>query len=181
MTKAELLADIERTWAALNQWLERFTEAQLTTLRDQEGWSVKDHLIHLEAWERSVVFFLQGKPRYEGLGVEETMYLTRDMDRINAVIQKQRRELPLADALAQMRHTHEELLKLLEPLSDADLQRTYRHYLPNEPGKGEGPTAMSVIVSNTSDHFTEHLEWIEVLVGKHPPAGLRPPGEPAGG
>ena len=166
MTKAELLADIERTWAALNQGLARFTEAQMTTLRDQEGWSVKDHLIHLEAWERSVVFFLQGRPRHKGLGVEEAVYLTGDMDRINAVIQKQRRELPLADALAQMRNTHEQLLKLLEPLSDADLEKTYRQYVTDELGEGEGPTATSVIVSNTSEHYSEHLEWIEVLVGK---------------
>jgi hypothetical protein len=159
-----LLADIERTWTALNQALESFSEAQMTALRDPEGWSVKDHLIHLEAWERSVVFFLQGKPRHEGLGVDQAVYLTRDMDRINAVVQKQRRELPLADALAQMRSTHGQLLKLLEPLSDADLQRTYRHYLPDEPGEGEGPTALRVIVSNTSEHYTEHLEWIEALV-----------------
>jgi hypothetical protein len=58
MIKAELLADIEPAWAALNAALDRLTPTQMTTIKDGQGWTVKDHLIHLTAWERSIVFFL---------------------------------------------------------------------------------------------------------------------------
>ncbi len=165
-TKAELLADTERAWSALNAALDRLTEAQLTTLKDPQGWTVNDHVIHMTVWERSVVFFLQGKPRHAGLGVDEAVYLKGTDDEINAVVYQQRKDLPLADALAQFRDVHEQLLKLLQPLTDADLQKPYRHYLPDEPGDGDGPPAINVIYGNSASHFAEHQGWIEALVGK---------------
>jgi len=50
--KSELLAEIERDWAALQEGLSRLTPEQLTEIRDRQGWSAKDHLTHLAAWER---------------------------------------------------------------------------------------------------------------------------------
>jgi len=167
-TKSELLEDIESTWPALNAALDRLTEAQMTTLRDAQGWTVKDHLVHLAAWERSVVFFLQGQPRHAGLGVDEKSYLNENDDRINAIIYQQRNGLPLAEALGQFRKVHQELMNLVQPLTDADLQKPYRHYLPDEPGDGDGPPALNVIYSNSANHFAEHLEWIEALVNTAP-------------
>ena len=165
-TKAALLSDIERAWAALDTALGRLTEAQLTTPADAQGWTAKDHIIHMTAWERSVVFFLQDQPRHAGLGVDEALYRRGNADEINAVIYWQRHKLPLADALAQFRDVHQQLLALLQPLTDADLLKPYRHYLPAEPGEGDGPLAVNVIYWNTADHFSEHLAWIEALVDK---------------
>src|SRR5438477_11337149 len=90
--KAELMKEMDRTWPALNAALDRLTDAQMTGIRDAEGWAVKDHITHIAAWERSVVFFLQGRPRHEGLGVDEKLYLEDD-DQINAVIQRQTKDL----------------------------------------------------------------------------------------
>jgi hypothetical protein len=140
----------------------------MTALKDARGWSVKDHLIHLTTWERSAVFFLQGKPRHAGLGVEEALSLKGSDDEINAVVFQQCKDLPLVEALAQFREVHQQLLKLLAPLTDADLQKPYRHYLPDEPGGGGGAPAINVINGNSAHHFAEHLAWIEALVGKAP-------------
>lgn len=163
-TKEELLADIDRAWRDLQEALDRLTEAQMTALRDAQGWSVKDHIIHMGAWERSVVFFLQGRPRHEGLGVEEALYLKGNEDEINAVIQQQRQDLSLGEALSELREVHGQLLALLQPMSDADLQRPYRHYLPQEPGVGDGRPAINLIYGNSANHFAEHQGWIEELV-----------------
>ena len=73
-TKAQLLAEMERDWKALQRALGKLTDAQMTRRLDAAGWNVKDHLVHLMAWERSVVFLLQGKPRHEGLAVSEEVY-----------------------------------------------------------------------------------------------------------
>jgi hypothetical protein len=51
----------------------------------------------------------------------------------------------------------------LQPLTDVDLQQPYRHYLPAEPGEGDGPPAFNVIYGNSAHHFAEHLAWIEAL------------------
>jgi hypothetical protein len=162
-TKVDLLAEIERTWPVLNTALDRLTPPQLT-ITDAQGWTVKDHVVHIAAWERSVVFLLQGQPRHEGLGVAEALYEQDDVDAINAAIQQQHAELSFAGALEQLRSVHGQIMALLDTLSDADLQQPYRHYLPDEPGEGEGPPVINVIYGNTADHFREHQEWIDALV-----------------
>ncbi len=163
-TKDELLAQIDRNWKALHTALDGLTEAQVTTIRDAQGWTVKDHIIHLTAWERSAVCFLQRKPRHDGLGVDETTFLKGDDDQTNAVIYKQRKNQTLAETLAQFRDVHHQLLELLKPLTDADLQQPYRHYLPDEPGEGDGPPALRVISGNSAQHYAEHQSWIVTLV-----------------
>jgi hypothetical protein len=52
----------------------------------------------------------------------------------------------------------------IQPLSDEDLQESYRHYLPDEPGEGDGPSAMTVIYGNTAHHYREHQAWIEAML-----------------
>jgi len=163
-TKAELLLAIEETWMTLNAALERLTETQMTTPQDAHGWTVKDHLIHLTFWERSAVFFLQRQPRHQGLGVEEALYLTGTDDEINASIRQQHQATSLRETLAEFRSTHQQLLKVLQPLTDEELQKPYRHYLPAEPGEGDGPAALQVIYGNSAHHFAEHLPWIAALV-----------------
>lgn len=164
-TKAALLAEIDRAWAALLAAIDRLTEAQLTIPQDDQGWMAKDHLIHLAAWERSVIFLLQGQSRHEGLGVAASVYFNGTYDEINDVIYRQHKETPLADVLAQLRDTHQQLLTLLQPLSDDDLNKSYHHYLPDTPGDNDGPPVIDVIYGNTADHFAEHLNWIEAFVG----------------
>ena len=165
-TKAELLTEIEPMWTALTTVIDRMIEAQLTTPQDDQGWTVKDHLIHLAAWERSVVFFLQGKPRYEGLGVTASVYLSGSADNINAVLYHRYKTLSLTEVIKQLRSTHRQLITLLQPLTDDDLNKRYRHYLPDEPGEDDGPPAIDVIYGNSAHHFAEHLNWIETLVGR---------------
>ena len=162
--KAELLIEIEHTWLALNTALESLTETQLTLPQDAQGWTVKDHLIHITFWERSAVFFLQGEPRHQGLGVEETLYLNGDDNAINASIYQQHKDIPLSEVLSHFRSIHQQLLRQLQPLTDVDLQKPYRHYLPEEPGEGDGPTALNVIYGNSAHHFVEHLPWITALI-----------------
>ena len=163
-TKAELMSEIESSWSKLDMALNRLREAQLTNPKDAEGWAVKDHLIHMAAWERSVVFALQGKPRHEGLGVDEELYLNGNDDEINAAIQKQTAKMPASEALAELRNVHSQMMNLLEGLSDEDLQKPYSHYLPNEPGEPDNNPVLYKIHGNTANHFNEHLGWIQSLI-----------------
>lgn len=171
-TKAELLAAIEQSWSRFDAALERLSEDQLLIPTDAQGWTGKDHLVHISVWERSMVFFLQRKPRHEALGVEQQLYVQGGDDAINAVIVEQRKHLSLAEVLAGLRATHRELLALLEPLTDADLHQPYRFYQPDEPGdryywdaQPDGPPAIALLYANAAQHVADHTEWIETLVG----------------
>ncbi|RLT38080.1 MAG: ClbS/DfsB family four-helix bundle protein [Chloroflexi bacterium] len=162
-TKSELLSAIDAGWASLTDALAQLSEAQLTGSTDAAGWNGKDHIVHLAAWERSMLYLLAGQPRHAGLGVDGTLYLSGDFDAINAAIQSQQRDTSLADALTELRQVHKELRVALDELTDADLQKTYSHYLPDEPGDDDGSPIIDRLAGNTSEHFTEHLPWILAL------------------
>ena len=53
LTKVELMQQTDSTWTALQDALNRLDETQLTMAKDNAGWAVKDHILHLAAWERS--------------------------------------------------------------------------------------------------------------------------------
>lgn len=163
-TKTELLEAINYHWQAINQAIDALSEAQMSTIHDAQGWTVKDHIAHMAAWERSALFFLQGKPRHAGLGVEEALYLAEDEDRINAAIYQRQQATPLIEVLADFREVHRQLLAALEPITDSELMLPYRHFLPNEPGEGDGPPAINVVYGNSASHYQEHLAWMRALV-----------------
>src|SRR5436190_7791164 len=131
-TKAQLMSELDRTWPVLNDVLDNLTDEQMTNIRDPEGWAIKDHINHMAAWEQSVVAMLQGRPRYEGLGVDKKLYEEGNDDDINAVIQRGTKDLTAAISRAQLEEAHEQFLKLLEPMTDEDLLKPYSHYLPDE-------------------------------------------------
>ena len=164
-TKAELMKEIDHTWSALNAALDRLTDEQTTGIRDPQSWSVKDHLTHLAAWERSMVFLFHGEPRHEGLGVDEKVYLEGGDDEINAAIQRRNKDLMVAEARANLQEVHGQLMRLLEPMTDEDLMKPYRYFLPNETGRDDSPIYFRVH-GNTAGHFEEHLEWIRALAGR---------------
>ena len=164
--KAEVMLEIETTWAALHSTLARLSEDEMTGVHDQAGWTVKDHLTHITAWEESVISFLQGRPRHEGLGVDEILYSKASFDDINAVIQELRKSLNLDQATAQLQATHLSLMGLIERLSEADLAQPLRHFLVSSP-VDDRRRAIDIVRDNTSSHFSEHLVWIEALVRKN--------------
>jgi hypothetical protein len=162
--KNKLLADIEREWGALNQTLGRLNESQLTELHDPQGWSVKDHLVHLAFWERGVCYYLQGKPRHLGMEITEELLLQGNYDQINAVIQQAQQGMSLAEVQALIHYCHRTLLNGVMQMSDADLLKPYRRYRPDEDGEGEGPPVLYMLYGNTAEHFSEHRQWIDELV-----------------
>jgi uncharacterized protein (TIGR03083 family) len=164
-TKMELLAEVDEAWEALITAIERLSERQMTTVADANGWTVKDHILHLAAWERSVLFALRGLPRHEGLEVDEELYRRGD-DEINAVLKSRYQDLPYDAALERLRGGHRELRSALESLTDVELNRPYRLFLPNPPDDDDERSAMDLIYANTTHHFGEHRQWMEELVGE---------------
>ncbi len=162
-TKAALLEQIESSWPALDSLLDRLTETQMTALQDRAGWTVKDHLVHLAAWEDSVTALFRGQPRHQAMGIDEASFTTGSSDEINALIQARRKDDSLHDVLAQLRASHESLMAALARLSDADLTRRARDLFPAFPARDER-RLIDVIYENTAEHFDEHTGWIEKLV-----------------
>lgn len=161
-TLAQLKADIDTAWEELSAFLSGLSEKQLTSPRDREGWTVKDHLTHLMAWEESVIVLFKGNPRHVGLGVDRALYAAGSFDLINASIQQQRKDIPIQSVMDGLLSTHEELMRRLDLVTDDDLNRPTRVLFPGAAAD-ETRSLAGIVLDNTAEHFREHLHWIRVL------------------
>jgi hypothetical protein len=167
--KPELLERLRASRAELNTVLDALTDDQLVSPRDAGGWSIKDHVLNIALWERSIVNLLRGAPRYEALGVDEDTYLELDEHGLNAIMVAEWRQRPVREVLALYRDSHQQMLVVLDALSWDDLQQPYAHFLPDEPGAGDDRPVINWVLGNTADHYDQHREWIEAIAepGEH--------------
>ena len=153
---------IERSWRELNDLIESLGPDGLM-LTGADGWAVKDHLVHIAAWEQSVIALFEGADRLTAMGVPEQRF--GETDAINAAIWSLHRDEPVQESVRYYRNTHQHLMTLLRGLSDADLQLPYRHYQPHgESFEGDGSPAVDWVAGNTYEHYAEHIDWINQLV-----------------
>lgn len=160
-TVNDLLARIEAGWNDLQTMIAALTEAQLTGSTDAAGWTVKDHLVHLADWETSVDALLQGKPRWETMGLPRADWDTFDIDHINDIMQKRSQGLTLAEARQRLDATHAVLLARVGALDDADLMRPYSAF---EAGSTWHDPVLAYIIGNSFGHYAEHMPWMTAIV-----------------
>lgn len=161
--KTKLLSDIEDAWVELNSFFDTLDERHMSMLQDPEGWSVKDHMIHLVAWERSILYLLQGLPQYIGLGVSESVFLDQSEDEINAIIQKLHSDVAAADARKRLREVHQEVIALLNSFNDSDLLQADSSDQSSDTVSTVEHSILDLIYGNTCEHFHQHLAWIKIL------------------
>ncbi len=165
-TVAELTARIEAGWEALQAAVGRLTEDQLTGPRSSDGWTVKDHLAHIAAWERSAVAILTGHPRHEALGVDEVLFESGSFDAINSAVQSRSASHSLEAVQTELADVHQTLLAVLAGVGDQDLLAPYEQFQPDADGqRGELPM-VNWIVGNTYGHYQEHIPWIDAVAAR---------------
>jgi hypothetical protein len=165
-TKEEFLNQLDTAQTTFEQTVNALSDAQLTELKDHAGWSVKDQLDHLAAWEQGIAALLRKQPRYEAMGLTLEIVLKNSSndDVLNQLMRQPVTHRTLADTRAALRQSHVELLSAMVPLSFEDLFKPYSHYQPDEPGEDNGKPIIAWIIGNSGGHYLEHLEWIKVLV-----------------
>lgn len=163
LSKAELLHNIEHGWDDFQAYLKSLTEAQLTGPTDAVGWTVKDHLGHLVAWEDSVYAILTKRPRREYMGVDRETWKSGDFDRINAEIRPRYGQKSLAEVRTEFEVVHQRVLAQIQSLSDDDLQKPFNTF---QPGSSNEAPVIGSIIGNTYEHYAEHKAWIAAIVDK---------------
>ncbi len=152
---------IEKGWEELVTLVESLGREKLE-LTGSGRWAVKDHLVHIGAWERSLLALLDGEDRKTAMGVADA---ADDTDSLNEAIWLAHRDEAPEAALAYWRDAHAALMQRLGAMSDADLRRSYNHYQPNDPRdpKDDRPV-IEWVASDTYEHYAEHLGWIAQLL-----------------
>ena len=158
---AELQEKMEHGWRALNAALRQFDDSEMTAEDPQTGWSIKDHLAHLAAWEAGVVEVLRYGDRAAAMGLSENEWFELSMDQINDVIYERNKGRSLNEVRAHLDQAHTGMVSAVSDLSDEDLLRNYGSFQPQEYGSIVDQPIIGFIVGDSYDHFAEHLKYLE--------------------
>lgn len=160
-TVDELLRDIDEAWNALNGAIAQLSDEQMTTPTDAAGWTVKDHIAHLAAWENSVLVIVRDRrPQHEGLGVDKVTWDAEDIDATNEVVRQANADAPLDEVRTRLETVHAQLVDTVAEMTDAELQLPVDYWVT---GGGDFPVVYK-ITGNTSEHYPEHREWMLAIV-----------------
>jgi uncharacterized damage-inducible protein DinB len=105
-----------------------------------EGWSVKDVLWHVAFWWEDLA------PTYAALRAAFQRLDEEDTDTTNARVLDEGREMTLAEVEARVARSREGMLAAWADAPD-------------------DPTAEEAFVSETIEHYEEHLPWLRAAVG----------------
>ena len=147
MNKPELLASIRRDHRKLEELISPLSESQMTAPALDAGWSIKDVLAHISAWEGRCAGWLEAVARGETPERPEV----NDVDGANARDYAAAQHQPLSNVLATSRDAHAAMIRSVEALSEADLADEKRFGWPT----------WQMASSNSDEHYREHVEQIQ--------------------
>ena len=167
-TKADLIARITSAWSTLEATLAGVDEAGATA-PGPDRWSVKDHLAHIEGWDRYLLAVLEGRSPSAAVGSDLATIRATEEDPLNELLIEPAKVQPYARVLTDPRRTHEQLLAVVANVPDADLGRPATDYQLEELA---GDTDS---IAGWIDHICdEHLR--DTLAGSGSCPSLRDPG-----
>jgi hypothetical protein len=167
VNRAQVLGRLDKAWLAFKESFAGLSEAELLEPNVTGTWSVRDILAHVTTWDEEALKYLPlilegGKPpRYS--------VAYGGIDAFNARMTEAKRGLTLSQVLAQMDHTHQQVIDLVARTPEEQLATetrfcrrlrldTYSHY----------PTHADAIRSwrsGLSSSPIEHMEPPDVAQG----------------
>lgn len=153
--KQDLLERIQQEWSRLLETVEQLNPEQVTR-PGAGGWSVKDNLAHLAAWEQVMLrSYLGDEPANELFEMDAAEFARLDEDGENAVLFERDKDIPPEEVLRGLKQSHAEVIGTLEktPFDDL-LQVRY----PDDP---EQRPMLDWVIGNTYEHYREHRRYIE--------------------
>jgi uncharacterized protein (TIGR03083 family) len=160
LSKAELIQRLEQGWNELQAYLATLTHEQLTGPTDAAGWTVKDFISHLAAWEDGVCKVLQKQPFRVAMDIAQATW-ARGEDAQNEIVRQRYRGWPMDEVMRHFQRVHERLLAQINSMTDEELRRSYRDY---DVEATQNVPIVEKIIGNSFGHYAEHIPWIEALV-----------------
>ena len=161
----EVVDRIEDSWAELDALVRGMDQASLST-PGPEGWAVKDHLIHVGAWEHWLLALFEHRDKLAAMGAEGA---NKQIDDVNAaVFEKHKHDAP-HDALSYFHEAHNQLMAVLRLQSTEDFERPYSTFFASGSEASQQPV-LEAVAGNTYDHYPEHVGWIRELLASSRPS-----------
>ena len=157
MDKATFLETLRADRAEWEAVLAAIPQERMSTPGVAGDWSVKDVVAHMAWGEREMV----GVLRMRALVGSELWNVSQDAR--NAAVFEENRQRALEDVLAEEPQVFQQLLALLEPLTDEDLLDSGR--FAEMPAEWE---PWQVIASNTYEHYRQHVPDLRAWLERQP-------------
>ena len=123
------------------------------------GWTVKDTLAHIAAWENILLrFHLGGEPFDQVIGMDGARYRVTGFDEVNAHLLETNRSLTAEQVRAFLLETHAALLK---ELVDFPVEKLHQPHPELSKGEAASLCWIDYITANTYEHIEEHLAEIK--------------------
>lgn len=127
--RAELLAAIATSWNACVALIDALTPEQWTSATDDRGWTVKDHVASVTAWENVVIeVFRSGSPQYATLQISEAEWAVGGVEGADLVIHDRKAGQSLHRARNNRDVTHSRLVTILTDLPEEALKRPFSEF-----------------------------------------------------
>lgn len=159
LTKSELTAAIEMERARLEDALAHFSDTQKVGGLLENGWSGKDLMAHIAAWERVAFDIVQAARDGEPLKAYVSKVF-ESIDNFNAQTYERNKDKSLRNIEVEFKAAYNDFFDLITPLDEAFIAG-------NLPFEGaENLTVQVIISANTHHHYREHAEECERLSRK---------------
>ena len=151
LTKVELLNAMRTEREKLEQAVAPLSAEEITTPMTPGGWSVKDVVAHVTAWEAELVTALMQISQ----GFKPKILSLPDDDVYNAQIYAEQKDRPLDRILSDFRGVFPQLLKRVSEFSERDLIDARRYSWM------KGKPLERLIAGSSYEHYAEHRATIE--------------------
>ncbi len=150
ISKEQLLEKMRSGYATFSTLLSSLSEAQLTAPNVNDGWSIKDNIAHLSAWQRRQI--ARNQAVRDGVELPDPTP-GMSIDEINELYYQQNKDRALADVLDEFHETDRLLQESVEALTDEQL---------NSPIPWlDGRTLAPYVAGDSYEHYEEHTEIIQ--------------------
>jgi hypothetical protein len=156
-TSAELLAGIQRERATLEELVSTLDDGRMTASARDDGWTPKDILAHLTAWEQRLLRWFERWRKTGDPGRPEVGVTWEGMDSINQQEYEESVAKSLDEVSREAEDSHAQVVRIVEAIADEELATT-----PEAP---DGPSWSWIIRANTWRHYQEHRQEMEAWRG----------------
>lgn len=150
LTRAEMLARLDEGRRALL----RAAERRGWDAVDANGWTVKDHVAHLVAWQRRLIAWFADDAAGRTPVRPEPGFTFDDQDALNARDFERARDRTREEIASDFHEAHLAIVRIVEWLTDDDLADPDRFSWLGFP-------ASHVIAGNAFGHYREHIAIFE--------------------
>ncbi len=153
----DALVEMQKAWSRLMTVMSRAPRAAYETKTDDRGWTPLDHLAHVTAWERSRLTWLQGRPRFEGLGVTSAQFKL-GYDELNELVRQQTAGRGYDELMEEARKGHQAMVAEVQSFDPSDIDHA------GGIERQEIARVGALLKENLADHYDEHREYIERIL-----------------